>query len=69
MTRFLVISRRLVKIVKTGTKVKQLTIQITFSLYRLQKRKERQLILFTFVHFFQLNRGNRKKVIHTKGEK
>jgi len=55
--------------VKTGTKVKQLTIQITFSLYRLQKRKEPQLILFTFVHFFQLNRENRKKVIRTKGEK
>jgi hypothetical protein len=35
MTRFLVISRRLVKIVKTGTKVKQLTIQITLMKLRL----------------------------------
>jgi hypothetical protein len=34
ITRFLVISRKLVKTLKTGTKVKQLPIQITFRHYR-----------------------------------
>jgi hypothetical protein len=46
ITRFLVISRKLIKTVKTGAKVKQLTIQNLFCPYRLSKRKEFQLILF-----------------------
>jgi hypothetical protein len=36
ITRFLVISRKLIKTLKTGTKVKQLTIQITFRHYQVK---------------------------------